>query len=158
MLQKPENLFKTPLDAAIAHLKGKGVIRRDNDIADAIGYAKSVISGYKSGNAKISSDFKKKFENFYNIKLSDFGDVSSSINDISLLNDIVANLKTISRSLIDIQNGQAYIRAEIRGFGQYQIMEDVKWDQKKYEEAMAKVGRLVGANLTVDAGNDSSGK
>jgi transcriptional regulator with XRE-family HTH domain len=67
-------------------------------------------------------------------------------------NDIAASLRVISKALQKIENGQAYIRAEIRGYGQYQIMESntVQWDQKKFLKAMEKVGKLVGANLEAD--------
>jgi transcriptional regulator with XRE-family HTH domain len=61
--------------------------------------------------------------------------------------DLEANLMAIARSLANLENGQHYIRAEVRGYGQYQIQQEVGWDQKKFLEAMAKVGMIVGANL-----------
>jgi hypothetical protein len=61
--------------------------------------------------------------------------------------NIEANLMAIARSLANLENGQHYIRAEVRGYGQYQIQQEVGWDQKKFLEAMAKVGMIVGANL-----------
>lgn len=64
--------------------------------------------------------------------------------------DIIPSLKAISMALQRIENGQAYIRAEVRGFGQYQIMEKVQWDQKKFLKVMEKVGTLIGANLQAD--------
>lgn len=60
---------------------------------------------------------------------------------------IEANLMAIARSLANLENGQHYIRAEVRGYGQYQIQQQVEWDQKKFLAAMAKVGMIVGANL-----------
>lgn len=153
MLQNKKTSFRTPLDAAIAHLKGSGVIRRDNDVAEDIGYTKSVVSGYKSGNAKISSDFIKKFENHYKIRLSDFGGGQQK----EMAERSGVSLSELSRTLRRIENGQAYIRAEIRGYGQYQIMQQVAWDQKKFLEAMDKVGRIVGANLSADDLQDSGG-
>jgi hypothetical protein len=60
---------------------------------------------------------------------------------------IEANLMAIARSLTNLENGQHYIRAEVRGYGQYQIQQEVKWDQEKFLQAMAKVGMIVGANL-----------
>lgn len=73
--------------------------------------------------------------------------------------DIAISLRAISKALQKIENGQAYIRAEIRGYGQYQIMESngVQWDQKKFLKAMEKVGKLVGANLEADDLQDNSG-
>lgn len=61
---------------------------------------------------------------------------------------IEANLMAIANSLARLENGQHYIRAEVRGYGQYQIQQQVKWDQEKFLAAMAKVGMIVGANLT----------
>jgi hypothetical protein len=60
---------------------------------------------------------------------------------------IEANLMAIANSLARLENGQHYIRAEVRGYGQYQIQQEVGWDQKKFLAAMAKVGMIVGANL-----------
>jgi transcriptional regulator with XRE-family HTH domain len=78
--------------------------------------------------------------------------------NISTQNDsIEANLKEIARSLENLENGQMMIRAEVRGFGQYQIQEQVGWDQKKFLDAMAKVGMIVGANLEAgDLGGSSA--
>jgi hypothetical protein len=64
--------------------------------------------------------------------------------------DVNPSLKAISMALQRIENGQAYIRAEVRGYGQYQIMEKLQWDQKKFLNAMEKVGKLIGANLQAD--------
>lgn len=69
--------------------------------------------------------------------------------------DITPSLMAISKALQRIENGQAYIRAEIRGYGQYQIMEKLEWDQKKFLKAMERVGKLVGANLEADDGLDN---
>lgn len=66
------------------------------------------------------------------------------------IQDVNPSLKAISKALQRLENGQAYIRAEIRGYGQYSIMEKVQWDQKKFLKAMEKVGTLVGANLQAD--------
>ena len=70
---------------------------------------------------------------------------------------IEANLMAIANSLARLENGQHYIRAEVRGYGQYQIQQQVAWDQKKFLAAMAKVGMIVGANLQAGdlQGNDS---
>jgi len=61
--------------------------------------------------------------------------------------DMSASLEAITRALWNLENGQAYIRAEIRGYGQYQILKELKWDQEKFLAAMAEVGKLIGANL-----------
>lgn len=64
--------------------------------------------------------------------------------------DLNVSLKAISKALQRIENGQAYIRAEVRGYGQYHIMEKVQWDQKRFLKVMEKVGTLIGANLQAD--------
>jgi hypothetical protein len=76
---------------------------------------------------------------------------SDVLNNSTFANsDIGTSLKAISTALQRIENGQVYIRAEIRGYGQFQIMEKVQWDQVKFLKAMEKVGMLVGANLQAD--------
>lgn len=75
--------------------------------------------------------------------------------------NIEANLAAIANSLARLENGQHYIRAEIRGYGQYQIQQEVGWDQEKFLAAMAKVGMILGANLKAgDLGgnNGANGK
>jgi transcriptional regulator with XRE-family HTH domain len=72
------------------------------------------------------------------------------LNDSTFDSDLNTSLKEISKALARIENGQAYIRAEVRGYSQYQIMEKVQWDQKKFLQVMDKVGKLVGANLQED--------
>lgn len=70
---------------------------------------------------------------------------------------IEANLAAIARSLANLENGQHYIRAEVRGYGQYQIQQEVGWDQKRFLMAMEKVGMIVGANLKAGDLLDNNG-
>lgn len=72
-------------------------------------------------------------------------------------NSIEANLAAIAKSLANLENGQHYIRAEIRGYGQYQIQREVSWDQAKFLKAMEKVGMIVGANLKAGDLQDNNG-
>jgi hypothetical protein len=109
----------------------------------------SIAAGYKE---KTLTQLLSKGENLdsaYNqLKLAYVKELNNSTMD----NEIAASLMVISKALQRIENGQAYIRAEVRGYGQYQIMEskEVQWDQKKFLKAMDKVGKLVGANLEAD--------
>lgn len=64
--------------------------------------------------------------------------------------DLRASLRAISEALLNLENGQTVLRAEVRGFGQYQIMKEINWDQEKFLKAMAEVGKLIGANLKAD--------
>lgn len=49
--------------------------------------------------------------------------------------------------LEEIQYGQAAIIAEIRGYGQYLVMESAGFDDKRYEKAKALVDKIYYANL-----------
>ena len=60
------------LNKAVQYLYGKGIITKDKDIADRMGYNKATVSSYLSGNAKASSEFEKNFEKAFTIKLKDF--------------------------------------------------------------------------------------
>lgn len=65
-------MFKTSLEAAVANLIGKGKIKRDTDIVQALKMSKGTFSAYKNGTTKPSPNFIQQFENLYGIKLSDF--------------------------------------------------------------------------------------
>lgn len=67
----------------------------------------------------------------------------------------VVNLDPVLKSLRDLENGQVAIRAEIRAYGQYQILKQVEWDDVQFSRAMAVVDKIYGANLKVD---DERGK
>lgn len=60
------------LQHAIQYLKGKGVIKRDGDIAQKTGYNKSTVSSYIGGRTIPSENFLHKFESVYGIKLDQF--------------------------------------------------------------------------------------
>jgi len=60
------------LNKAVQYLYGKGIITKDKDIADKMGYNKATVSSYLSGNAKASSEFQKNFEKAFAIKLKEF--------------------------------------------------------------------------------------
>lgn len=57
---------------AVQYLYGKGIIKKDKDIADNTGYNKATVSSYISGRTRPSRDFLEKFEKVFTIKLSDF--------------------------------------------------------------------------------------
>ena len=67
------------------------------------------------------------------------------------------NLEMILRALTRLENGQAYIRAEVRGWGQYGILKSNGWNQEDFLQEWVKVGKLIGANIQVDAGQGNSG-
>ncbi len=66
------NKHNAALIAAVQHLYGKGIVKKDKDIADKTGYNKASVSSYLSGNVKASENFVKKFQQVYGLSLSDF--------------------------------------------------------------------------------------
>lgn len=65
--------FKTTLEAALAHLKSKGIIENDYDVLPNTGItSRGTLSSYVTGGARISKNFRTKFENYYNLRLDDF--------------------------------------------------------------------------------------
>lgn len=53
------------LIAAIQQLKGDGIIKHDNDVAEALGYSRSILSNYLSNRVAVSKNFKDAFETKY---------------------------------------------------------------------------------------------
>lgn len=65
---------------------------------------------------------------------------------------IESNLAALSR---DVNNNSAAIRAEIRGYGKYQILKQSNWDDQEFAKAMAVVYKIYGEELKVDDGQGS---
>ncbi len=63
---------KDRLHQAVALLKQRGVIKREQEIAEATGYNKATFSGMKSYETekRVSFKFQKKFEAVYGIDIS----------------------------------------------------------------------------------------
>jgi transcriptional regulator with XRE-family HTH domain len=72
MLQSEHKPFKTNVEAAVAFLIGKGIIKKDADVVDSLKMSKGTFSAYKSGKTEPSKNFIQQFENYYKIKLADF--------------------------------------------------------------------------------------
>ncbi len=64
MLSTSNNINKWLVDA-IASLKGLHVIKYDNDIAEKLGFSRSVVSNYISGKVKASKNFELKFREHF---------------------------------------------------------------------------------------------
>lgn len=133
-------ISKNDLKALIKSIKEKTGLTQE-EISIAAGYKEKTLTQLLSKGENLESAFTQ-------LKLAYAKELNNSTFDY----EIAASLRVISRALQRIENGQAYIRAEVRGYGQYQIMDskEVQWDQKKFLKAMAKVGTLVGANLEAD--------
>lgn len=63
---------------------------------------------------------------------------------------IDSNLIVLLNELKDIYNQQVETRAEVRGYGQRQIYNEVDWDTQQFLTVMAEVGRLTELNLKSD--------
>jgi DNA-binding Xre family transcriptional regulator len=50
----------------------------------------------------------------------------------------------------DVNNNAAAIRAEIRGFGKYQLLKESNWDDQEFLKAMAVVDKIYGEELKAD--------
>lgn len=70
------------------------------------------------------------------------------------------NLDEVMKSLSRLENGQAFLKAEVRGWGQYGILKSSGWNQEVFLQEWVKVGKLIGANIQVDVGqgNEGAGK
>jgi AraC-like DNA-binding protein len=50
----------------------------------------------------------------------------------------------------DVNNNAAAIRAEVRGFGKYQLLKQSNWDDQEFAKAMAVVDKIYGEELKAD--------
>lgn len=104
----------------------------------------------KEVTAQLLNKFKKQFPSYFGKKQHE---TTQNVGSEPNLNEIM-------QSLTRLENGQAYIRAEVRGWGQYGILKAADWDQDTFLREWLKVGKLIGANVQVDGlrGNDAQGK
>jgi transcriptional regulator with XRE-family HTH domain len=108
------------------------------ELSAGAGYEPKTLTQLLSKGEGLDSAYKQ-------LKIAYAKELNISTN--SPQDDLQANLMAIANTLARLENGQHYIRAELRGYGQYQIQQEVGWDQEKFLRAMAKVGMIVGANL-----------
>jgi transcriptional regulator with XRE-family HTH domain len=64
--------FNHDLINAILWLKGNGIVEKDKDLVDKMGYSKGTVSAYINGNKEASNDFREKFEEVFKLNLLDF--------------------------------------------------------------------------------------
>lgn len=122
----------------------KEIKKRTNQTQEQV----SVGAGYKAKTLTQLLSKNEDLEPAYNQLKIAYAEVLN--NSTFPSSDIASSLKAITKALQRIENGQLYIRAEVRGYGQFQIMEKAQWDQGKFLKAMERVGMLVGANLAAD--------
>lgn len=111
--------------------------KTQEQISAGAGYGPKTLTQLLSKNEGLEPVYRQ-------LQLAYSAELNNSTNGVA---GIEANLAAIASSLLRLENGQHYIRAEVRGYGQYQIQQEVSWDQEKFLQAMAKVGMIVGANL-----------
>ena len=68
-------------------------------------------------------------------------------NKIERPESMESSLTSIKRDLKKVLNHQVKARAEIRGFGEYQVMKDAKNDDHRRIAIMAQISKLIDANL-----------
>jgi transcriptional regulator with XRE-family HTH domain len=66
------------------------------------------------------------------------------------------SLETIADDLQSILRQQVYTRAEIRAFGEYQVMKDSQGDKERREAIMEQINKLVSVNLGLGSQMDSN--
>lgn len=75
---------------------------------------------------------------------------SGRSNKVEEPESVETSLKTIRKDLKKVLNHQVRARAEIRGFGEYQVMKDAKNDDRRRIAIMAQISKLIDANLEDD--------
>lgn len=121
-----ETLYNEDIRAAVRYLLGQGIIEADKDVAEKVGLSKSTVSPYLSGKERASTNFRTKFEEVFNVKLSDF--VSADINTPLPPGNIVRTLadyiimierfnktmsEAISAGLISLKEGQKQLGEQL---------------------------------------------
>lgn len=174
MSANTQGVYNQDIIKAVRSLYGQGVINKDKDIADKTGYKKSTVSGYISGKVDASPGFRKKFEEVFELKLSDFAEtaavnkitpsqmlstegVSVTLQDyINLLhreNERLYNIvnSSLGRISADQQVALAYQKAWV----EYEADRASEGDAKKKKEIMYKMGKLVDGMLQNGASKGS---
>ncbi len=84
----------------------------------------------------------------------------SAINIIKEQNEWLRKLVDINLAGLstDVNNNTAVIRAEIRGFGKYQLLKQSNWDDQEFLKAMAVVDKIYGEELKADDGQGNHDK
>ena len=129
-MHKNELLYK-----AVQSLYGKGVITKDKDIAEKLGYTKATVSSYLSGKTKASNHFERLFEKAFDIKLSDFE--PGEKNEVIIVPD---SLQLLSESILQIQ-------AEIQTNRQLMVEVLASVSRRTVTEVQATAENLLEHNL-----------
>lgn len=110
-------------------------------------------AGYKPKTLTQILSKGEDLEPVYNqLRLVYAGELNISTNDQT---GVEANLKSIHQTLKNIQVGQHALKAEIRGYGKYLVMNANDFDEERYRKAQELVDKIYFANLPK---NDARGK
>jgi len=141
-------------------------------LSDKTGIPKGRIAQWEAGNGRPKVDDTKKLKNFFiECGLSgEFGDevderpggemVGKYIKNLEQTNALLqrlvnVSLDKLSSDLHRLLTAQTIARAEVRAFGEYQVMKDARGDDSKRVQIMRQINNLIAANLQVeDEGNN----
>lgn len=158
-----QNLTKEKIDKFYKDVDSLGLEHPVAALQKATGISKSQISKVLSKKLKPSQALINKFYDSFK-KVSgggsnsdgEPGSLTEALAIIKKQNDFMqrmleSNLATLS---MDVNNNAMAIRAEIRGYGKYQILKSVNYDDQEFAKAMAVVDKIYGEELKI---NDAQG-
>jgi hypothetical protein len=149
------------------------ILERDKSLTEELicvklGYNEGYISQQRSREKKlkkpqVTQKFFNQLKTLQNAKKTSGTPTDAKITEDSLsealaiikqqneyLQKVIdTNLAELSR---DVNNNTSAIRAEVRGYGKYQILKQSNWDDQEFLKAMAVVDKIYGEELRVDDG------
>lgn len=151
-------LTKGVIDQFYKDVEALGLEHPVAALVEKTGVSKGQISKVLSRKLKPSKTLIDKFYESFNLVSFDKSEGSKTLTEAfeiikqqnAFLQDLVkSNLAALS---MDVNNNSAAIRAEIRGYGKYQILKQSNWDDQEFAKAMAVVYKIYGEELKVDDG------
>lgn len=136
------------VDSLIESIRSKEPSLTEEAICEALDRSPGYIAQLRSrenapnGTPQVSSKFIQALKD-YNARLQN----ANSVIDI-----LGPNLESIAQTLKAIQVGQHAIKAEVRGYGQYLVMNANDFDEDRYRKAKELVDKIYFANLPKDDG------
>jgi hypothetical protein len=139
-------------------------------ICSGLGYNPGYIAQCRSrekssGKPQVTTKFFNQLKTLQNAKKSSQDDSNKNASDplleaisvIKAQNEWLRKLVDINLAGLstDVNNNAAAIRAEVRGFGKYQLLRQSNWDDQEFLKAMAVVGKIYGEELKADEGQDN---
>lgn len=133
--------YSPALQNAVAHLKGKKIIKTEGEISTKTGFSKGTVSSYLSGNHIPSVNFIDKFQEAFKLNLEDFNKPAP----VSINNTTDVAMEAIIRSESMLRVNASYI-AEIYGHlmkvPATKVLRDM--EQMAGDEALKKLDQLKG--------------